>query len=285
MSLLLVVMVFSGCGEEQKKTAQNLVKHGSNTSDGLAKYYDSLVQKRADYLALYRLDKARTDRPVEAETEKAFKEQQEALGARAQMAHKLHNVYSALGDLIDYDAPGEISGAVKDLKSQIESVANKKLALPGLAGVDPSPILDKAVKALATWAQLRQFRKNSKNAEAVVDSITHLYQSEEPIYVQIAQDYDKETKAIAEFLFKNGQASGLTSFQKYLDLYGLQANTLSSTDNAVKAWTLDRLNRELEARKSASQDEADAKLKSLQGLKKLHEDYLSGKKAEKEPRP
>src|SRR5205085_9409435 len=111
----------------------------------LAKYYDALSQQRADHLSLTIFELQRTGSPLQEDLKQAYKEQQEALAARAQMARKLKNIYDSLGKLIDYDAPGEVSGAVNDLKDAIEKASNKKLSIPGLAGVDPKPILDKAV--------------------------------------------------------------------------------------------------------------------------------------------
>ena len=275
---ILLIAILSGCGPEEKKAAQGLVKSGTKASSGLAEYYDSLGQKRSEYLALFKFDLTRTGASLAPKLENDFKEQEEALATRAQMARKLQGLYDALGKLIDYDASGEISSAAKDLKSEIEKVVGKKLAIPGLAGVDPGPILDKAIKAITEWVQLRQFRRNSPKVEVVLDSVSQLFRAEQLLYVQIAQDYDKETSAIALFLYTNHQATSLSAFQRYLDLYGLQPNASAPDDSVIRAWTVDLLNKKLAERQSSSQKEADSVFQSLVALKKRHGDFVSGKR-------
>src|SRR6266404_825960 len=181
--ILAGLFTFVGCVGGQKKQAQDLVKEGSASSDRLAKYYDSLAQQRADHLALTIFRLHRAGSPLQPELKAAYKDQQEALAARAEMARKLKNVYDSLGKLIDYDAPSEVTGAVNDLKDAIEKVANKKLSLSGLEGVDPKMILDKAVKAFVEWYQIKQFRKNAPKAQVILDGIYQLFDAEKEIYL------------------------------------------------------------------------------------------------------
>src|SRR5207237_3350266 len=183
-----------------KKQAQDLVKVGSETSDHLAKYYDMLAQQRAEHLSLTVFELKRTGSPLQEELRNAYRDQQEALAARADMARKLKNVSDSLGKLIDYDAPTEVGGSVADLRDAIEKVANKKLSIPGLSGVDPKPIMDKAVKAFISWYQIRQFRKNAPKALAILDSIYQLFDAEKEIYLQISRDYNGITYTTAKYL-------------------------------------------------------------------------------------
>ena len=241
-----VLAISSGCGAEEKKAAQDLVKSGNNTADKLANYYSGLAQKRADYLTYYKFDLKRTGAPVPAKLEKDFHEQQDALEARAQTARKLKALYDSLGKLIEYDASTEISKAAGDLKTQLESVTGKKLKgiVPGFSEIDPSEYLDKAIKAISEWAQLRQVRKNSSQPQVVLISIRQLFQAEMPLYVQIAQDFNKETYQIDRYNYMNGQATSLSSFQKPLEAGGLQASTSYYQDQLALELELYRLKRE-----------------------------------------
>jgi hypothetical protein len=279
---LLLVLVFSACGEEQKKAAQGLVKSGSTTADQLANYYSSLAEKRSEYLVYYRLEQAQAGTTVPNSVEDAFAEQEEALAARAAMAVKLKALYVALGELIDYDAPGEISKAAGDLKAEIEGVVNKKLSVAGLSAADTNTILTKAISALVQMAQFRAFKKNAGRPEIVLSSITELFESEQKIYVQIAQDYDEETKKIAEYLFIHDYVNGLSSFQKPLDRFGLQINAQSTPSTEMRAYTLGNIERQCAQYQKQSAEQADAMLSSLKALKKKHEDFANGRKPKKE---
>jgi hypothetical protein len=286
LSLLLTGMV--GCTGEQKKQAQDLVKAGSGTSERLAKYYDSLKQRRADHLELERLKRNFALRPaLDPATEKAFQEQLEALAARAQMARRLKGVYDGLGKLIDYDASGEITGAAMDLKKAIEGVADKKLAIPGF-NFDPEPILKKAITALVDFIQIKQFRKNAPKARVILDSISELFQGEVLIYNQISKDYYELTHQIDTELYKRKQLNGTAVFQKYAEVYdlqviaGLPADARPDYVEAINGFILNRLDTKLKDYVDGVPKESNGILEALKQLQKSHEDFMLRRKPEKD---
>lgn len=286
-ALLLLTLLLAGASgcKLQKKQAQELVKAGSATSEQLAKYYDTLKQQRADHMSLEIFRLKRADTELDEQTKKDYQEQLEALTARAQMARKMKAVYDALGKLVDYDAPSEVTGAVVDLKKAIEDVSKKKI--PKFAGIDPETALKKATNALVEWLQTRQFRKNATKAQVVLDGIIQLYEGEKSIYVQISQDYYDLAHKTAKFLHQRKQLSGTSFFQKYAEVFGLQVlpELPQSTDDATRRYTAameafinNRLDAKLEELNKASEKEANERLEALKKLKKMHDDFMHGRK-------
>lgn len=288
--VLLPLLLFSmvGCSGEQKKQAQDLVKTGSGTAERLGKYYDSLRQRRADHMSLEILRQNFADNPgLDPTTEKAFQDQLDALGARAQMARRLKGVYDSLGKLIDYDAPGEVTGAAIDLKKAIEEVSSKKLAIPGL-NFDPEPVLKKAISALVAFIQIRQFRKNAPKAQAILDSITELFKGEMLIYNQISEDYYKLTHQIVQRLYMEKQLSGTAVFQKYAEVYdlqvlpGLPTGASASYIEAVNKFINNRLDAKRKDYLDGVPKESNGMLEALTQLQKAHEDFMLKRKPEKD---
>ena len=275
---LIALLTSFGCVGEQKKQAQDLVKEGSATSDHLAKYYDALAQQRADHLALTMFELHRTGSPLTSELKEAYKNQQEALAARAEMARKLKNVYDSLGKLIDYDAPGEVTGAVNDLKDAIEKVSNKKLSLPGVEGVDPKVILDKAVQAFVEWYQIKQFRKNAPKAQVILDSIYHLFDAEKEIYLQISKDYNDITYTTVKYLCVHDQLTSASLFQTFAELYRLQVYQAPTSDTEIKSYVIDQLLERRGQLDLASIKERNGQGAALGKLRKAHEDFMLGRK-------
>jgi hypothetical protein len=283
LAVILVALLASfGCVGEQKKQAQDLVKDGSATSDRLAKYYDTLTQQRADHLALTMFELHRTGSTLKPELKEAYESQQEALAARAEMARKLKNVYDSLGKLIDYDAPGEVTGAVNDLKDAIEKVSNKKLSLPGVDGVDPKVILDKAVKAFVEWYQIKQFRKNAPKAQVILDSIYQLFDAEKEIYLEISKDYNDITYTTVKYLCQHDQLSSASLFQTFTELYALQVYQAPTSDPMIKSYVIDQLLVKRGRLDLASTKERNARGADLGRLRKAHEDFMLGRKPPKE---
>ena len=280
--ILVGLLTFIGCVGEQRKQAQDLVKDGSTASDRLAKYYDTLAQQRSDHLALTMFELHRTGSPLQPELKAAYKDQQQALAARAEMARKLKNIYDSLGKLIDYDAPAEITGAVNDLKDAIEKVADKKLSLPGITGVDPKTILDKAVKAFAEWYQIRQFRKNAPKAQVILDSIYQLYDAEKEIYLQISKDYNGITYTTVKYLCEHDQLTSNSQFQAFTELYALQVYQVPPTDPVIKSYVIEQLREKRDQLDQASTKERDGELATLGKLRREHEDFMLRKKPEKD---
>ena len=224
-SALLLVLVFvaslttSGCFTAEKKAAQDLVKTGSSTSDQLAKFYDGLGEDAQQTHQMILFERVRERKELvsgSGQSDSEFKQLREALAARAQMARAMKAVYEALGKLIDYDAAGEVSGAVVNLKKEIESVSKKKL--PNV-GVDPVTVLQKATEILATWIQLKEFHKQSPKAEQVLDCIETLVNRESVAYVRIIKLFDANAFTTAQFFIENDLAEDSSLYEKPFDLF------------------------------------------------------------------
>lgn len=320
LSTFLLAFIIStfGCFGERKKQAQDLVESGGNQSEKLSKYYGSLKKMRQTHLELSKFEQRRAESALRPNLIKAYDEQFAALEARANMATKLRVTYEVLGDLIDYDAPGEISTAVIDLKNAIEDVSKKKLTLPQgiLSAVDPEVILQKATTALVSWIQIKQFKKNALKAEDVLGGISNLYRAEKPIYIQIAQDYYKIINIHNIYMVKNGQLNTVSRFGKYADVYGMQVNPqlppppqapppltkINQTQEEKEEYLArmkiyeneykkhvnyvrllsenaeDILNEQLKDFTQNVVKEADDLDKGLVSLKKEHEDFMTGRK-------
>lgn len=297
-SLALLLIVFSiaplmaGCFTAEKKAAQDLVKTGSSTSDSLAKFYDTLAVDSDETLNFVRLENVREGKDLE--TDAAFKAvqdelktEQKALAARAQMARSMKGVYDALGKLIDYDAAGEVSGAVINLKKALEDVTKKKL--PKALGVDPETILKKATQILLTWIQLKQFHKNAPRAEEVLDGIATLLDKEKMAYINIIQDFNEHAYTNAKFFVDNDLAQDSSAYQKSFDLFGLQYAQISPGDTLTDPKTLkkhraDLKNYTLQSLKIKKNDLNEAAQKAPEGmanglvaLKQAHQDFNHGR--------
>jgi hypothetical protein len=280
--ILSLLIAFTGCPAGQKKAAQGLVKTGTDTMDQLASFYDTLAQDRADFeelVVFLRLQPAHV--PETAVTKQAFKANRDALQARAAHARSVKELYVKLGNLIDYDASGEVQTAVKNLLAEATKVKNFKLSipLPGGGSISQDTItlaLNKGIELLTTYLQVRDFRKNAPKVAAYLDYIKSFYDAETLLYVQIIRDYDDMSRRLAHYLIAHNQASGLTRFQKYAEKYGLQINSAPLTDDAMKQFTDGRIDDEYAAGDAVANDNVKKYSKGLADLIQAHQDFMVG---------
>jgi len=282
----------TGCFKAEKKAAQDLVRTGSSTSDQLAKFYDTLVADSEATLNFVGFENVREgkDLSTDAKFKNAaaeFKTEREAVAARAQMARAMKGVYDSLGKLIDYDAAGDVTASVVNLKKEIENVSKKKL--PKAAGVDPEAILKKATTILVTWIQLKQFHKNAPRAEEVLDGVMNLFVSEKSAYVNIIQDFNEHAYTNAKYFVDNDLALNSSVYAKSFEVFGLQytqippGDTLTDPEKLkkhradIKSFTSQWLVIKKNDLNDAATKAPDAVSSGLAELKKAHEDFNHGK--------
>jgi hypothetical protein len=273
-------ILLTACGEEQRQQAKNLVKQGTTTSEALAAFYDKLADEREVHLRLSAFENS-VGGPIVPPAPAAYQEQIDGLRARAKMARKLEAVYSSLGNLIDYDAAGEISGASLDLKHAIEDVAKRKLSIPGLPGVDPDAILKRAVTEIANWYQLRQFDKNAPKAEVILDSIHYLFYREQPVYKHISQDYLTIVRNNVDRLIDQGEANGTVGLTQYADVLGVKLQEAAATTAPRKNFLRFEADRNYERLSSEYENNVNEIDSSLSRLAKAHRELFSKTKAGK----
>lgn len=295
--LIAAALVLSaGCLSGDRQQAKDLVDAGSKTSGQLADFYNTLAQESRDWPVLYSLDQDRTGTAVTERTRQDFKETEEALLARASLAQRLKATYDALGKLIDYDAAGQTQQAVDNLKSAIETATQKKLKLPigGLSAGESTKVLDAAIKALAGWLQMREFRKGVPKVQIVLVSVASLFLSEKDIYTNISIEYYKQNALTAKYLIDHGFATqtdvlqkpaNLFSLQIVPDPYGLQGlsdeerQNLTGERKIFRDWLFELCRVKLEEFQQSSQKKADAIAASLAGLQQMQADFLKHKRA------
>jgi hypothetical protein len=295
--LLCVLMLVSltGCGSTNKKPSQALVKSGLETTDTAAKYYDSLVQANADYLVLYEYTLIRGGSPLPDPTKKKYEQQNAALKRRAALHRRLHKVYEALGQLIDYNAGGEVKSATDALLTEV----GKQTPLPDvpdILGVSFTDIVGRIAKALVEMKQMREFKKNAGKALVVLDGVADIFEGERFVYDQISRRYHLENAGLANYFVDPNGAIDLTQppgpnnpplpnpteqvvitppFRKYLEPYELEIYQAPLPDAKVRAgtryWTKLRIARLEEARKQEDAQASRSLSDALYQLKRLTE--------------
>lgn len=225
--LVTVVLIFSflmllGCGAEKRQQAKDLVEAGTTVSTNLSEYYESLAKQRMEHYKLSTFEDSYGLDVLVAPDITPYNKQIKALKARAALAKDLLTVYQKLGKYIDYDAGTEIAGAAMDLKHGLEDVLANKLTIPGLPGVDLDPILNKAIKEIVKWYQLKQFEKMAPSAEVIAGSIHEMYYREMSLYDRISRDYYRAIKINLDKMIDDNEVASTTAMNDYAPIYGLQ---------------------------------------------------------------
>jgi hypothetical protein len=280
ITILSLVFLLTGCPAEQKKAAQDLSKQGVDKMDQLASFYDTLAQDRVSHEELFVLLRLVPTNTVETDrTKKAYKDQVDALQARAAHARAVKNLYVSLGKLVDYDASSEVQGAVKDLLDAAKKVKTFKLTIPGLS-LDEATVtsaLNKGIELLTTYLQVRAFRKNAPEAAAYLGYIRTFYDAESFVYLQIIRDYDDLARRLDKNLIQSDQLSASSRFKKYADRYNLDLNSTAPSTQSVKNWAMDRIDADFDAGQKTAENLVARQVKNLVDLQQSHKDFMSGK--------
>ncbi len=112
--------------------------------------------------------------------------QEEAINSRVELAQGLTDVFTAVGDLINFDARGKTITAAEDVQKQIEAVNHHPLHLGH--GI-PANIFTRAFGDFARDVQVRNFYKDLPKINLAVQDITDLYGAEEDEYFAISKIY------------------------------------------------------------------------------------------------
>jgi hypothetical protein len=278
IAILSLVIVLTGCPAEQKKAAQDLSKQGVDKMDQLASFYDVLAQDRVSHEELFVLLRLVPTHTVEtARTKKDYKDQIDALQARAAHARAIKNLYVSLGKLVDYDAAGDVQGAVKDLLDAAKKVKTFKLAIPGLDEATATSALNKGIELLTTYVQVRAFRKKAPEAAAYLGYIRTFYDAESFVYLQIIRDYDDLTRELDKNLIQNDQLSASSRFKKYAERYNLDLNSTAPSTQSVKDWVKERIEVDFDAGQKTAENLVARQAKNLADLQQSHRNFMSGK--------
>jgi hypothetical protein len=277
--LLLVVSIlagFSGCGSS-KKDAQALVKAGSETSDKLAKYYDSLVNQESHRYDL--LDYSAGIQFSDSEKKEIAKERG-AYASRAQLARKLKATYDALGNLIDYDASTEVKGAVGELMTTVL----KQVPHPEVLDADLfKTVVGKIAGKLAEIQQEKQFRKNAPRVLEVLDGVGAIFELERPLYAQTISQFEHETALYAvgtlgSLYCGTAETTGIGVLEKFLEPYGLKYYPVATTNGAKCEQNYEFFKRQIlrieHDRRAAASDQARSLSQVLYSLQRTHRDFL-----------
>ncbi|MBA3766430.1 MAG: hypothetical protein H0W99_05470, partial [Acidobacteria bacterium] len=276
---VLIAGLFTGCASS-KKEAQALVKAGSATSEQLADYYDSLIQKQTDYLTIASYTVGLT---FSVEEKKQLVKERKAYASRADLARKLKAAYDALGKLIDYDAAGEVKGAVGDLLTAVlKQVDHPKQLDSDLF----KTVVGKIAGKLVEIQQEKQFRKNVPRVLEVLDGVGEIFEMERDIYAQTAKLYEDEAARLAKRMVGTDmpgtdQATGMGMLKKYIEPYGLELYLTTVTDPDTRRKNLEfsnaRIDEQSKERKVAAQNQARNTSISLYNLVRMNRIFLGGK--------
>jgi hypothetical protein len=216
--VLVCAVVVTGCFS--KEEAQSLVKAGTTSADQLATYYDGLAESvvNGQLLAQYQLGIK-----FDQEDRDELEQERKAYESRADLARKLKATYTALGNLVDYDAESEVRTATGELLTAVL----KQVPHPALfdkAGFQT--VIGRIAGKIVEIQQAKEFKSNLPLVQVVLADVGELFERERYVYVQSRAAYEHRVEQLALNLLGTGdcvssQVSSIAGFQKYIEHYGL----------------------------------------------------------------
>jgi hypothetical protein len=279
--LALLLALLTACGTA-KKDAQSVAKAGIASSDRLAKYYDSLVQANTKYLRILTYT---VGPQLTKSDKKELEKERKAYAARADLAHKLNAAYTALGQLIDFDAAADIKGPVGDLTTAVLA------QVPHPKELDSDlfkTVINKIAGRLIEIQQEKQFRKNAPRVLEVLDGVGEIFERERPLYVQTVQLYEDEASKLAQVSLGTGecgsaQATGMGTFEELFEPYKVKLYLTPETDPRLckknRDYFYGQIGEMARERKAAARVEARGISTSLYNLGRAHRTFLREKLA------
>lgn len=274
--LAVLLALLTACGAT-KKDAQSLTKAGIASSDRLAKYYDSLVQANTKYLRIL----SYTVGPKLSKADKKELEmERRAYAARADLAHKLHAAYTSLGQLIDFDAAGDIKGPVSDLTTAVLA------QVPHPQDLDSDlfkGVINRIAGRLIEIQQEKQFRRNAPRVLEVLDGVGEIFERERPLYVQTVQLYEDEASRLAQDSLGTGEcgsalATGMPMIEDLYEPYKVKLHLTAETDPGLckknRDFFYNQIAEAARERKAAARGEARGISTSLYNLERTHRSFL-----------
>jgi hypothetical protein len=211
-----------------------------------------------------------------------FAIQNELLSERAELARTLKDLYDSLGDLVDYDASGEVKSAASALQKQIETVNHHPLDLGAIQPLSPKSAFGDLASRIAQAQQTREVRKNAPLVQEVLHAVRTIFDSEKEIYIQISERYFSESKLIAIGLVEGKRdVSGLSFLQTAIDPYNLRLLKRVAEDPQTIDALSELIAEKTDEQKLVARAGAEKMSKSLKRVDDAHNTFMNKNKADR----
>jgi len=286
MLLLLLLLgtvfvpILTGCGARGRNEAESLVTSGSLATGALKDYYNNLADKQEQWQKIdnaVKIAKGLTPPSNQQRADDRRNNQAivKAFRARANMAGKAQEVYTALSALIDKKNQKEVASAAISLKDQIVKVnSDHPLKLGPLSPEQSSQLLEKAVKHLVKMQQMRQFRALGPEAVKTLQSILEFYDYEKIAYYNTEKDFNQASFEAVQLGVNLDAVRNLKVFQPAWDLFQMQPIDSNSTDPKLKKAVLYTLEETHYSLDEAAIPYASSHSIALYGLAKQSRQFL-----------
>ena len=265
--MIVALLAATACRSTYRADAEALGLRGKQTGERLAAYYESLARDTIDQWELTAFRRGFLRLPdAGADSRRQFEAQYAALRSRARLARRLGNVYEAFGSLASYDTGGKIMAEIEALDEQLKDVTDNPLE------GRTADVLDRLVRAIASWKQNRELRPNEALLAETAQGVRDLFRSERELYRDIVRDRADKYRQVATELVEAKEVVSASLVDRVLSSYGLEWP--SSKEPFTDERTISGITELIEARartfEAQGQSETDSIASALGALVAAH---------------
>jgi hypothetical protein len=265
----VLAIALSGCRDTAP--GYDLLSQGVQSTSVVRSYYESLEQAVLDSWEFEAAFSSLTGVNFGQQEQARYSDRITALAARAVVAHRLEEVYSAALQLRS-GSDAQATTAAQELGKALKAVPK----LP-TAGVDPSDGLGQAADALLGFLRNRSLANSNRVLVSLLQSILKLFSNEAPAYASILGERERSAQHVMAALARQKMVTATPLLHDLATRIGVQWNDAGAPTSQTEALALALggvREKRAELLDSCATIETEALLSELAGR---HQDLAAGR--------